>query len=111
MGKEFGINAKLGKAEQACIAEEGFPPPHFLSLSHNPCVFLLLVSDMKKAHFSFDRPFFCLRMGITIILYFTSLMIGECADYRIERFRGLGCPVIFTPNNFMGCCNLTSAVL
>jgi len=111
MGKEFGINAKLGKAEQACIAEEGFPPPHFLSLSHNPCVFLLLVSDMKRHVSCLIGRFFCLRMGITIILYFTSLMIGECADYRIERFQGLECPVIFTPNYFMGCCNLTSAVL
>jgi hypothetical protein len=77
----------------------------------NPCVFLLLVSDMKRHVSGLIGLFFCLRMGITIILYFTSLMIGQCPDYIIERFRGLECPVIFTPNNLMGCCNLTSAVL
>jgi hypothetical protein len=56
---------------------------------------------------------FCHRMGITpITLCFTSLMIGECPDYGIEGFWGSECPVIFTPNNFIGCCsNLTSAVL
>ncbi len=50
---------------------------HLLTSCLCPSVFLLLVSDMKRHVSGLIGLLFYLRMGITIILYFTSLVIGS----------------------------------